>query len=120
MTQKLPRILSGMAFNTNSVAQVAAIAAWDDTDHIRKCIDLNRRELTYLYAGLAQRGLKYVPSFANFVLVELGKPAGEVTKALLLQGVIVRRAWGCPTCMRVSVGTHEQNERFFSALDKCL
>jgi len=109
-----------MAFNTNSVAQVAAIAAWDDTDHIRKCIDLNRRELTYLYAGLAQRGLKYVPSFANFVLVELGKPAGEVTKALLLQGVIVRRAWGCPTCMRVSVGTHEQNERFFSALDKCL
>jgi histidinol-phosphate aminotransferase len=109
-----------MAFNTNTVAQVAAIAAWDDTDHVRKCIDLNRRELTYLYAGLGERNLKYVPSFANFVLVELGKPAGEVTKALLHQGVIVRRAWGCPTCMRVSIGTHQQNERFFSALDQCL
>ena len=30
--------------------------------------------------------------------------------------MIVRGAWGCPDCLRVSVGTHEQNERFIAAL----
>jgi histidinol-phosphate aminotransferase len=109
-----------MAFNTNSVAQVAALAAWDDHDHVAKSVQLNRAGLDFLYAGLKKRGVNYVTSFANFVLVELGRPAREVTQALLKQGVIVRPAWGCPTCMRVSVGTNDQNRRFFSALDKVL
>jgi histidinol-phosphate aminotransferase len=109
-----------MAFNTNTVAQVAALAAWDDHDHVQKSVRLNREGLEFLYAGLRKRSMKYVPSFANFVLVELGKPARPVTEALFKQGVIVRPAWGCPTCMRVSVGTQEQNQRFLSALDKAL
>jgi histidinol-phosphate aminotransferase len=109
-----------MAFNTNTVAQAAALAAWDDHEHVRKSVTLNRAGLEFLYAGLRARSVKHVPSFANFVLVELGRPARPVTEALLKQGVIVRPAWGCPTCMRVSVGTQEQNERFLSALDKAL
>jgi len=109
-----------MAFNTNTVAQVAALAAWDDHEHVRKSVEMNRAGLNQLYSGLGTRGLRYVPSFANFVLVELGRPARETTAALLKQGVIVRPAWGCPTCMRVSVGTHDQNERFLSALDHVL
>jgi len=32
----------------------------------------------------------------------------------------VRPAWGCPACMRVSVGTREQNQAFLAALDKAL
>src|SRR4030095_13023918 len=109
-----------MAFNTNSVAQVAALAAWDDIEHVRKSVQLNRVGLEFLYEGLTRRGLKYVPSFANFVLVELGRPARPITAALLKQGIIVRPAWGCPTCIRVSVGTQDQNERFLSGLDKVL
>ncbi|HYR44097.1 MAG TPA: aminotransferase class I/II-fold pyridoxal phosphate-dependent enzyme, partial [Terriglobia bacterium] len=64
--------------------------------------------------------VEYVPSHANFILVNLQKPARAVTAALLRQGVIVRPAWGCPTCMRVSVGAHEQNQAFLAALDKVL
>jgi histidinol-phosphate aminotransferase len=109
-----------MAFNTNTIAQVAALAAWDDHEHVDKSVQLNREGLEFLYSGLKKRGVNYVPSFANFVLVELGRPAREVTQALLKQGVIVRPAWGCPTCMRVSVGTSDQNQRFLSALDKVL
>jgi histidinol-phosphate aminotransferase len=109
-----------MAFNTNTVAQVAALAAWDDHDHVQKSVRLNREGLEFLYAGLDKRSVKYVRSHANFVLLELGRPARPITQALLKQGVIVRPAWGCPTCMRVSVGTREQNERFLSALDKVL
>jgi len=109
-----------MAFNTNTVAQVAALAAWDDHEHVQKSVQLNRAGMQQLYDGLEKMGLTYIPSFANFVLVELGKPAREMTAALLKQGVIVRPAWGCPTCMRVSVGTYDQNERFLSALDHVL
>jgi histidinol-phosphate aminotransferase len=109
-----------MAFNTNSVAQAAALAAWDDHEHVQKSVRLNRTERQFLYEELAKRRVKYIPSFANFVLVDLGRPARGVTEGLLKHGVIVRPAWGSPTCMRVSVGTHEQNQRFFSALDKVL
>jgi histidinol-phosphate aminotransferase len=109
-----------MAFNTSSVAQVAALAAWDDRAHVEKSVTLNRQERDFLYQGLAARGVKYVPSFANFVLVDLGRPAREVTSALLKHGVIVRPAWGARQCMRVSVGTHDQNQRFLAALDKVL
>lgn len=109
-----------MAFNTNSVAQVAALAAWDDREHVEKSVTLNRKEREFLYKELSGRGVKYVPSYANFVLVELGRPGGEVTAALLKHGVIVRPAWGSPSCMRVSVGTREQNRQFIEALDKVL
>jgi histidinol-phosphate aminotransferase len=109
-----------MAFNTNTVAQVAAIAAWDDSEHVQKCVRLNRAGLQFLYGELQKRGLKYVPSSSNFLLVELNRPARPITQGLLRQGVIVRPAWGCPTCMRVSVGTPDQNARFISALDKVL
>jgi histidinol-phosphate aminotransferase len=64
--------------------------------------------------------VKHVPSFANFVLIDLGRPAREAITGLLKQGVIVRGAWGCPSCLRVSVGTHEQNERFIAALENVL
>ncbi len=81
---------------------------------------MNRAELEFLYRELSKRSVKYVPSYANFVLLDLNKPALPVTSALLTLGVIVRPAWGCPTCMRVSVGTHEQNQRFLAALDRVL
>ena len=109
-----------MAFNTNSVAQVAALAAWDDHAHVQKSVMMNRTEREFVYGELTKRGIRYVPSYANFVLVELGRPGREVTSALLKHGVIVRPAWGCPTCMRVSVGTHEQNLVFVEALDRVL
>ena len=109
-----------MAFNTSSVAQAAALAAWEDHAHVEKSIRLNREEREFLYSELSRRSVKFVPSYANFVLLDVGRPGREVTSALLKQGVIVRPAWGCPTCMRVSVGTHEQNQTFLTALDKVL
>jgi histidinol-phosphate aminotransferase len=109
-----------MAFNTSSVAQAAALAAWDDHAHVEKSVAMNHQEREFLYGELSRRGVKFVRSFANFVLVEVGRPGREVTSALLKHGVIVRPAWGCPTCMRVSVGTREQNLSFLAALDKVL
>jgi histidinol-phosphate aminotransferase len=109
-----------MAFNTSSIAQVAALAAWDDRAHVEKSVRMNRTELEFLYGELSRRGVRYVPSFANFLLLETGKEAREVCGALLKKGVIVRPAWGCPAAVRVSVGTRDQNEKFLAALDRTL
>jgi histidinol-phosphate aminotransferase len=111
-----------MAFNTSSVAQVAALAAWDDQEHVEKSVRMNQVEREFIYRELSRLGVGCNPSFANFVLIDLTGSArkDQVMAGLLKQGVIVRGAWGCPTCMRVSVGTHEQNERFIAALETAL
>src|SRR5437867_1926048 len=109
-----------MAFNTSSVAQVAALAAWDDREHVEKSVRLNREGLEFLYGELSRRGVKYVRSSANFLLLELHRQGRDVSAALLKRGVMVRPAWGVPTAIRVSVGTREQNEKFLQALDQVL
>jgi histidinol-phosphate aminotransferase len=51
-------------------------------------------------------------------MIDLGRPAGPVCEGLLRAGVIVRpgTGFGRPTCIRVTVGTPEQNHRFATAL----
>ncbi len=105
-------------FNTTGTAQAAALAALDDTEHVRRSIEANRAGLQQLSEGLAALGVHCVPSVANFVLVELGADAGPVADELLKLGVIVRpmRWMGFPNAIRVTIGTREENEKFLGAL----
>jgi histidinol-phosphate aminotransferase len=106
-------------FNTSGVAQAAALAALADVEHVRRSVESNCAGLAQLAAGLKAMGIQFVPSFANFVLVEFGRDAEPISEELLSRGVIVRpmRWMGLPTAIRVSVGTHEENETFLKALD---
>jgi histidinol-phosphate aminotransferase len=106
-------------FNTSGVAQAAALAALDDVEHVRRSVESNCAGLTQLAAGLKAMGIQFVPSFANFVLVEFGRDAEPISEELLAHGVIVRpmRWMGLPTAIRVSVGTREENEKFLKALN---
>jgi histidinol-phosphate aminotransferase len=108
-----------LSFNTGSIGQVAALAAFDDQAHVQRTVENNLREKAFLSRELSARGVKYVPTFANFIFMDLGKPAKELDAAMLRQGVIVRpmAGWGFPTMIRVSIGTHAQNEKFLKALD---
>jgi hypothetical protein len=71
--------------------------------------------------NFARMGLKYVPSSANFVLVHVGN-GGEVFQRLMKKGLIVRSmvSYHLPEYIRVSVGTPEQNARFFDELPSAL
>ncbi|MFZ0520533.1 MAG: histidinol-phosphate transaminase [Candidatus Acidiferrales bacterium] len=106
-------------FSTSGVAQAAALAALEDHEHVRRSIESNRAGLAQLVAGFNSLSIQYVPSFANFVLVELHKEAEPLAEDLLAHGVIVRpmRWMGLPTTIRVTVGTHEENEIFLTALN---
>lgn len=106
-------------FNVNSLAQVGALAALDDEDHIRRTQENNHQGLAYLRKELDRLGLEYAPSWANFLLVKVG--AGTYQR-LLPEGVIIRPmgGYGFPEYARVSVGLPAENERFIAAMEKLL
>lgn len=104
-------------FNVNAIGQAAAIAALDDGGFARRNARDNRAGLAQLEAGLRVLGLETVPSEANFLLVNVGD-GGRVFAELQKLGVIVRpvKPYGLPEWIRVTVGTHVQNERFLKEL----
>ncbi len=108
-------------FNVNALAQAAALAALADSAYVEESRELNRRGLAQLYAGLDRLGVPFVPSHANFVLVQVGD-AARINAALLAQGIIVRPVanYGLPQFLRVTIGLPAENERFLSALAAAL
>jgi histidinol-phosphate aminotransferase len=110
-------------FNVNNLALVAAAAALGDDEFVRRSHDLNLAGMAQLTAGFERLGLAWIPSYGNFVSVEIpragGEPrAGAVFQHLLRQGVIVRPVanYGLPDHLRVTVGLAAENERFLAAL----
>jgi histidinol-phosphate aminotransferase len=109
-------------FNVSGVAQAAAIAALDDRQHVERCIAENASERSRLSEGLAKLGLRPVPSETNFVFMEVGPDAKEISDELLRAGVIVRPlGWmGFAEAIRVSVGTAEENDKCLAAMAEVL
>ena len=104
-------------FNVNAIAQAGALAALDDTAHIRQTKALTRRGLAYLEQEFTRRKLEFVPSCANFILVNVGD-GDQVFQGLQARGVIVRpmRGYKMPAWVRVTVGLPAENRRFIRAL----
>jgi histidinol-phosphate aminotransferase len=109
-------------FNTNSVAQVAAIAALGDVEHVRASQAANEAGRAFLTEQLEAMGFSVIPSVANFLLVDVGRPGGPMTDALLRRGVIVRPVggYGFPTHLRITIGTTEENGKCVAALKAVL
>ncbi|MGQ0534884.1 MAG: histidinol-phosphate transaminase [Methanobacteriota archaeon] len=109
-------------FSVSRVAQDGGLAALRDEPHLEKTVRVVAEGRDALYRIFERRGLPYVRSEANFVLVELGDRAAERCDALLRLGVVVRHtgSFGLPRHVRVSVGTKEEIARFDDALDKVL
>ena len=109
-------------FNVNSLAQAAALAALDDEPHILECVRLIDAGRQFLYDEFKALGLKYVPSRANFILVDVGRSAAEIYQKLLREGVIVRplTSFGMETALRITIGTPQENRRLVRALGAVL
>jgi histidinol-phosphate aminotransferase len=109
---------SRQPFNVSSVAQAAALAAMDDREHLKRTLEANRRGLSKLASCLRSSGAEVCESFANFVWADFGRPAKPLCDALAARGVLVRSGdiFGCPSCVRVSIGSDRDNDRFCEAL----
>jgi histidinol-phosphate aminotransferase len=102
-------------FNVNRLAEVAALAALDDREHIARTLAANVEGVVYLARELASLGIRTWPTDANFLLAETGTDTYE---RLLREGVIVRplAGFGMPGHIRITIGTAEENVRVVEAL----
>lgn len=109
-------------FDTNLVAQHAAVAALSDKEFLKRVIDENTMGREYLYNEYKRLGLEYVESQANFIMVNVKKDDKEVFNELLKRGIIVRPGYlfGMDGWLRVSIGTMEQNRRYIKELENIL
>jgi len=105
-------------FNVNALGQVAALAALADESHTLECVRMIEAGRHYLYDEFNGLGVKYVPSRANFILVDVGRSASDIYQRLLKEGVIVRpmTPFGMESALRITVGTPQENRRLVKAL----
>lgn len=104
-------------FNTNKIAQVAALNALKDEEHVERSRQINKEGKKYLYRELDRIGQSYIPTEANFIYMPVENSMVLYEKLLRL-GVIVRPVG--PDSIRVTIGLPEENSRFIEALNKSL
>ena len=105
-------------FNVNRMAQVAALAALDDENHVRRSLAANEAAKAFFYPELAALGLRAIPTRTNFMAVGVSRPGAEVSGRLLQRGFLTTAmdGWGVPDHVRFSFGLPEENEAFVAAL----
>lgn len=106
------------AFNVSAPAQAAGIAALADTAFLQKTVDMTTFGRKQLTEGLKALGFKVWPSVTNFILVEFGDRAEDIRLNLKSQGIFIRQmgAYNLPTCLRITVGTQDDNARLLAAV----
>lgn len=109
-------------FDVSVLAETAARGALEDDAFYKKTLELTADGKLFLYKELEIMGLSYIPSYTNFIMIDLGRDCMPVFERLLDEGIIVRpaRSYGYPHFIRVTVGTEEWNTRFVGALKKVL
>ena len=106
-------------YSVNTLAALAARAAVRDGEYVAQYVKeiLAARELAC--ACFDRLGIRFYPSRANFVLFYAGDRAIPIRDALREKGVLIRdRSYEIEGCVRVTIGTRAQIERFLAELEK--
>lgn len=109
-------------FNVNLLAQSAAIAALDDTEHVERSLQMNMGGMAYISSELKSLGFEVVDSQANFLTFAPTIDAAFIYEELLKKGIIVRRlaSFGMPDHIRVTIGSRVQNRAFIAKLKRIM
>jgi histidinol-phosphate aminotransferase len=103
-----------LPFEPSAFANAAGIGALDDAAYLTQSLESNARGRQAISQHCRALGLRVIDSEANFVMLVLDSPeqAAQLTQGLMERGVLVRHLlhFGLPHCVRISVGTGEQNE----------
>jgi histidinol-phosphate aminotransferase len=107
-------------YNINQASQELALQALEEVEQVNEMIKEIVKEREVLAAALVNLSFvkKVYPSDANFLLVKMDDPV-SVYKKLLQQGIVVRdrsKVELCEGCLRITVGTKEENQTLLYAL----
>jgi histidinol-phosphate aminotransferase len=114
-----------LPYNLNFFSQAAALAVLADPAPVEASVARLVRARESLFRDLAAiPGVRPYRSHANFILFALsGRPPADVFAELYEHGVLVRDVSAAPPlseCLRVSVGTDEENAAFLAALRRAM
>jgi histidinol-phosphate aminotransferase len=110
-------------YNLNSVALACLPEALADDAYIRSYVDEVLQGRERLEKELRAYGIRYWPSRANFVLMHFGTLSSAFLAAMRERGILVRDRSsdpGCAGCVRITLGSSEQNEKLFQVLREVL
>jgi len=109
-------------FDLSVVGENIALAALEDRKFVERILENIHQEKKQYYKRLGGLGLAYVKSHTNFILIDTGRDAAEITRQILKKGIIIRpcTGYGLPTCIRVTIGKHEENLHFLDALEELI
>jgi histidinol-phosphate aminotransferase len=83
----------------------------------RRALNRHNREDTFEF--LEKKGVKYIPSEANFFMMEVNRPGNEFANSMATNKVVIGRVWPVwPTKVRVTVGSQEDMTAFKAAFEK--
>lgn len=116
-TGNIERLRTHQVFDSvNIMAIVAALASLKDGEHVARGRELNTEVKTSVCAQLDTLGYRYIPSHANFMMIDLRREVRPVLKALRDRGVEVGRLFpALPNFMRVTIGTPTEMKQFLTA-----
>ena len=111
-----------LPFNVNLFAQIAASAALNDTEYVKKSLKNNEDGKRYLYQELDRLKLKYTATYGNFLLVHFDHEAISVFEQAQKRGLILRtvREYGLTNSLRVTIGTPSQNKKLIAVLESII
>ncbi|WP_058187454.1 histidinol-phosphate transaminase [Terracidiphilus gabretensis] len=113
------RVLS--PYSVNQVALACLPAALDDREYLDNYVAEVLAARAEFEAVLDAMGVRRWPSWANFVLVEIGARHEEFVQRMNAEGVLVRDRSsdpGCDGCVRITMGTREQMRRAVVAIEE--
>jgi histidinol-phosphate aminotransferase len=109
-------------FNTNSLAQIAALAAIDDIDFVTKSQKLVWDGKKQIISSLESMNLYWTATQGNFLLFDTRRDAAKLNELLLQRGVILRPVgnYGLPRHLRWTIGSLEENKFVIEALQEVI
>jgi len=113
-----------LPYHLDAMTQLAGRLALGHVAAMEQRVALLTEERGRIAAALGQMAVDSWPSDANFILFRpVHRSARQVWEHLLASSVLVRdcSTWpGLDECLRVTVGTPEENDRFLAALGAAL
>jgi histidinol-phosphate aminotransferase len=113
-----------LPFEPNLIAQLGASSALDDRPHLERTLTNNSKRLEETIKFLREKNFEVIDSVTNFVMFKTGseEKSEQLCEALLNEGVIIRplKAHEIPEFVRVSIGTKEEMQHFYTAMEKVL
>jgi histidinol-phosphate aminotransferase len=106
-------------FNGNAAVLAASYMSLSDQDHIADCAKKINTTRAWLCAQLARQGRTFIPSQANFVMIDVGSDVESIVEKFRARKVLVGRKFpSMPNFLRVTIGTQQETEQFLAALQE--